>query len=46
MRRLKLALDPNNIMNPGVIFDTPPLRFEPPLTVPVGESVEAALDPG
>jgi hypothetical protein len=46
MRRIKAALDPNNIMNPGVIFDAPRLPFELPLTAPVGEPAVATLDPG
>jgi glycolate oxidase len=46
MRRLKRTLDPNGIMNPGVIFETPPLPFEVPLTAPVGEPGGAAIDPG
>jgi glycolate oxidase len=46
MRRLKRALDPHGIMNPGVIFDAPPLPFELPLTGPVGEPAEATIDPG
>jgi glycolate oxidase len=46
MRRLKRALDPNNIMNPGVIFDPPELPFELPLNGPVGEPSEAMIDPG
>jgi glycolate dehydrogenase FAD-linked subunit len=46
MRRLKHALDPTGIMNPGVIFDTPRLPFEFPLAGPVGEPAQATLDPG
>jgi glycolate oxidase len=46
MRRIKAALDPNGIMNPGVIFDPPSLPFELPLTAPVGEPVAATIDPG
>jgi len=46
MRRLKRALDPNGIMNPGVIFEAPSLPFELPLTGPVGEPAEASIDPG
>ena len=46
MRRIKRALDPNGIMNPGVIFDPPSLPFELPLSGPVGEPALAAIDPG
>jgi glycolate oxidase len=46
MRRLKLALDPYNIMNPGVIFEAPAPPVELPLTAPVGEPVTATIDPG
>jgi glycolate oxidase len=46
MRRLKQALDPNGIMNPGVIFDAPQLPFELPLQGPVGEPAQATIDPG
>jgi glycolate oxidase len=46
MRRLKRALDPNGIMNPGVIFEAAALPFELPLTGPVGEPAEATIDPG
>jgi hypothetical protein len=46
MRRLKHALDPHGIMNPGVIFDVPPLPFELPLAAPVGEPAQAIIDPG
>jgi len=46
MRRLKAALDPKGIMNPGVIFDTPDLPFEFPLAGPVGEPAHAMIDPG
>ena len=46
MRRLKAALDPTGIMNPGVIFGTPELPFEFPLAGPVGEPAHAMIDPG
>jgi glycolate oxidase len=47
MRRLKRALDPNGIMNPGVIFLAPELPFDlTASTVAVGEPVGAAIDPG
>jgi glycolate oxidase len=46
MRRIKRALDPKGIMNPGVIFDPPILPFELPLTAPVGEPTAAIIDPG
>jgi glycolate oxidase len=46
MRRIKRALDPHNIMNPGVIFDPVPLPFELPLSAPVGEPATATIDPG
>ncbi len=46
MRRLKQALDPKGIMNPGVIFDAPTLPFELPLSGPVGEPAQATIDPG
>jgi glycolate oxidase len=46
MQRIKYALDPNGIMNPGVIFDPPDLPFELPLTAPVGEPTLATIDPG
>jgi glycolate oxidase len=46
MRRLKQALDPKGIMNPGVIFDTPRPAVEFPLHGPVGEPAQATIDPG
>jgi len=46
MRRIKQALDPKGIMNPGVIFHTPDLPFEFPLVGPVGEPAHATIDPG
>ena len=46
MRRIKAALDPKGIMNPGVIFDPPVLPFELPLRGPVGEPSAAIIDPG
>ena len=48
MRRIKHALDPQGIMNPGTIFpeDLPALQPEPPLTAPVGHPPHAAVDPG
>jgi glycolate oxidase len=46
MRRLKQALDPQGIMNPGVIFDAPELPFELPLSAPVGMPPHADVDEG
>jgi hypothetical protein len=46
MRRLKRALDPLGIMNPGAIFETPELPPQVPLTAPVGQPPQATLDPG
>jgi glycolate oxidase len=46
MRRIKAALDPTGIMNPGVIFDAPQLPFELPLRGPVGEPVATTIDLG
>ena len=46
MRRIKSALDPNGIMNPGVIFDPPTLPFELPVHAAVGEPAVSTLDPG
>jgi glycolate oxidase len=46
MRRIKDALDPYGIMNPGVIFEAPPLPFELSLAAPVGEPATATIDPG
>jgi glycolate dehydrogenase FAD-linked subunit len=58
MRRIKDALDPNHIMNPGVIFDVPAglplptegglaaLEGDEPLVVAVGHSAAATVDPG
>jgi glycolate oxidase len=57
MRRIKYALDPHGIMNPGVIFDAPPGLPLPPgealsrgesslLAAPVGEPTAATVDPG
>ncbi len=48
MRRLKHALDPKGIMNPGTIFpeSVPPLEITYPLRAPVGEPAQATVDPG
>jgi glycolate oxidase len=48
MRRLKQALDPGNILNPGVIFDgaQPELSFELPLSAPVSMPPHAGIDEG
>jgi glycolate oxidase len=46
MWRLKQALDPHNIMNPGVIFEAGSPELEFPLTAPAGEPASAPTDPG
>ena len=48
MRRIKHALDPKNVMNPGTIFPDglPDLKVERPPRASVGEPPHAALDPG
>lgn len=48
MRRIKAALDPTGIMNPGVIFPetVPPVEMRLPLGVTAGERTHAGLDPG
>jgi glycolate oxidase len=46
MRRLKQALDPHNILNPGVIFDRPDLPFPVAFASTVGTPSSAADDPG
>lgn len=46
MRRIKRALDPKGIMNPGVIFDAPSLPFDLTPSGPVGEPTNATVDPG
>ncbi len=48
MRRLKQALDPRGIMNPGVIFPetVPELSYDFPLAASVGQPPHAGLDPG
>jgi hypothetical protein len=47
MRRIKRALDPHNIMNPGTIFpeDVPALPIRSPLAA-TGLSAALPLDPG
>src|SRR5215216_932129 len=48
MRRIKAALDPAGIMNPGTIFPetVPSLELRLPLAGGVGERPHAGLDPG
>ena len=46
MRRLKRAVDPHGIMNPGVIFETPRLPVELRVTASVGDPASATIDPG
>jgi glycolate oxidase len=48
MRRIKAALDPRGIMNPGVIFPetVPSLELRMPLTSDPGSGARSVLDPG
>ena len=48
MERIKHAVDPLGIMNPGKIFpkELPPLAAQAPAHAPVGMPAQAEVDPG